>query len=68
VAPITSKIRDIPSEVFLSEIENSMKNDCAVNCDHIQTVSKGKVGALITSISKREMTQAGKAIEFAFDL
>ena len=43
VAPVTTKIRDIPSELFLSKIENSMKNDCAVNCDHIQTVSKGKM-------------------------
>jgi len=68
VAPITSTIRDIPSEVFLSVIENSMKNDCAVNCDHIQTVSKGKIGALITSLSKRKMDQVGKAIEFALDL
>ncbi len=46
VAPVTSTIRDIPSEVFLSKTENSMKNDCAINCDHIQTVSKGKIGAL----------------------
>ncbi len=68
VAPVTSTIRDIPSEVFLSNIGNSMKNDCAINCDHIQTVSKGKIGALITSLSKREMDQVGKAIEFALDL
>ena len=68
VAPVTSTIRDIPSEVFLSKIENSMKNDCAVNCDHIQTVSKGKIGALITSLSKKRMAQVGKAIEFALDL
>ncbi|WP_320045076.1 type II toxin-antitoxin system PemK/MazF family toxin [uncultured Desulfobacter sp.] len=68
VAPVTTKIRDIPSELFLSKIENSMKNDCAVNCDHIQTVSKGKIGALITSLSKSEMAQVGKAIEFALDL
>ncbi len=68
VAPVTSTIRDIPSEVFLSKIENSMKNDCAINCDHIQTVSKGKIGALITSLSKREMAQVVKAIEFALDL
>ncbi len=68
VAPITSTIRDIPSEVFLSKIENFMKNDCAVNCDHIQTVSKGKIGALITSLSKRKMGQVEKAIEFALNL
>ncbi len=68
VAPVTSTIRDIPSEVFLSKRGNSMKNDCAINCDHIQTVSKGKIGSLITSLSKKEMDQVGKAIEFSLDL
>ena len=43
VVPVTSTIREIPSEVFLSE-QDGMPRDCAVNCDHIQTVSKGKVG------------------------
>ncbi|MCK4448808.1 MAG: type II toxin-antitoxin system PemK/MazF family toxin, partial [Candidatus Marinimicrobia bacterium] len=39
VAPVTATIRDIPSEVILSQ-EDGMKKDCAINCDHIQTVSK----------------------------
>ncbi|HIO61967.1 MAG TPA: type II toxin-antitoxin system PemK/MazF family toxin, partial [Deltaproteobacteria bacterium] len=38
VAPVTSTIRDIPSEVFLST-EDGVKKDCVVNLDHIQTVS-----------------------------
>ena len=45
IAPITSIIRDIPSEVFLSKLDG-MPRDCAVNFDHIQTVSKGKEGCL----------------------
>ena len=40
VAPITSTVRDIPSEIFLSKKEG-MTSDCAINFDHIQTVSKG---------------------------
>ena len=47
VAPVTTTVRDIPSEVFLSKREG-MKRDCAINLDHIQTVSKG----LINSIQK----------------
>lgn len=43
VAPVTSTVRDIPSEVLLSR-EDGMKKDCAINCDHIQTISPGKVG------------------------
>ena len=37
IAPVTSTIRDIPSEVALSE-DDGMPRDCAVNCDHLQTV------------------------------
>ena len=41
VAPVTSIIRDIPSEVLLSTFDG-MPRDCAINLDHIQTVSKYK--------------------------
>ena len=67
VAPITTTIRDIPSEVFLSE-HDGMHHDCAVNCDHIQTVSKAKIGALITRLSPANMRAVNKAIRFALDL
>ena len=67
VAPITSTVRDIPSEVFLSEVDG-MSRDCAVNCDHLQTVSKGKIGSLITSLPPVKMTDVGRAIRFALDL
>ena len=46
VAPITSTIRDIPSEVLLTKTD-SVPRDSAVNLDHLQTVSKGKIGSLI---------------------
>jgi len=67
VAPITSTIRDIPSEVFLSK-EEGMPRDCAVNCDHIQTVSKGKIGSRITTLSSEKMDQVREAILFALHL
>jgi len=44
IAPITSTVRDIPSEVSLSK-QDGMTRECAINCDHIQTVSKRKIGA-----------------------
>jgi mRNA interferase MazF len=43
VAPITTTIRDIPSEALLTKADG-MPQDCAVNFDHLQTVSKGKEG------------------------
>lgn len=67
VAPITSTLRDIPSEVFLSK-EDGMPKECAVNCDHIQTVSKGKIGSRITALSPGKMNQIREAIIFALNL
>lgn len=67
VAPITSTVRDIPSEVLLSKYEG-MEKYCAVNCDHIQTVSSAKIGALITTLSPETMEQVREAVLFALNL
>jgi mRNA interferase MazF len=67
VAPVTSTIRDIPSEVFLSS-EDGMPRDCAVNCDHIQTVSKSNVGPVITTLSKEKLGEIRNAVSFALSL
>ncbi len=67
IAPITTTIRDIPSEVFLSRFDG-MPKDCAVNCDHLQTVSKSKIGPLITSLSRKKMLEVGQAIRFALNI
>jgi mRNA interferase MazF len=67
IAPITTTIRDIPSEVLLSA-EDGMPRDCAVNCDHLQTVSRGQIGSLITTLSSAKMSEISRAIRFALDL
>lgn len=67
VAPVTSTIRGIPSEVPLSKADG-VPHDCAVNCDHLQSVSIGKIGALITSVSPRKMAAVGRAICFALGI
>ena len=64
IAPITSIIRDIPSEVLLSQ-EDGMKRDCAINLDHLQTVSKGKIGALITKLSSTKIDELHQALNSA---
>ncbi len=64
VAPITSKIRDIPSEVLLTKAEG-MPRDCAINLDHIQTVLKGKIGSLITTLSTENMLELRSGLLFA---
>lgn len=67
IAPITTTIRSIPSEVFLSRQEG-MPRDCAVNCDHIQTVSKQKIGSLITTLPQEKQDQLRAALSFALSL
>ena len=67
IVPITSTIRNIPSEVFLSQ-DDGMPKDCAINCDHIQTVSKGKIGALITTLDQAKLNLVKQAIAFALEL
>jgi mRNA interferase MazF len=65
VAPITSTIRGIPTEVLLGE-SDGMKSACAINLDHVQTVARGKVGALIVKLSDEKMEQIRLALLFAF--
>jgi mRNA interferase MazF len=67
VAPITSTIRGIPSEVVLG-IEDGLPQDCAVNLDHLQTVPKAKVGRLITSLSLEKMAYVASALSFALGM
>jgi len=67
IVPITSTIRDIPSEVLLTH-EDGMRKDCAINCDHIQTVSKNKIGSEITTLTQDKLKQLSKAIWFALNL
>lgn len=64
VAPVTSTIRDIPSEVLLSPFDG-MPRDCAINVDHIQTVSKGRVQERIATLSTEKMAQLCQALCFA---
>jgi mRNA interferase MazF len=64
VAPVTSTIRDIPSEVLLTNADG-MPRDCAVNLDHVQTISKGKIGSVITTLSAVKMQQVRSSLVFA---
>ncbi len=67
VAPVTSTIRDIPTEVALSR-EDGVPRASAVNCDHVQTVSKGKIGALVAILGPAKMAEVRRAVSFALDL
>lgn len=64
IAPFTTTIRDIPSEVCLGP-DDGVPKPCAVNCDHLQTVNKARLGKLITRLPAERMHEVGRAVSFA---
>lgn len=64
IAPITTTIRDIPTEVYLNQADG-LPTECAINLDNIQTVSKAKIGRLIATLPSERMGEVKQAISFA---
>lgn len=64
VAPLTSTVRDIPSEVALTRADG-LPRECAINLDHVQTVSRARVGSLITTLPPSRMADVRSALLFA---
>ncbi len=64
---MTPSFRDIPSEVRLGP-EDGVPKPCAINCDHLQTVSKAKLGKLVTQLPAERMREVSRAMIFALDL
>lgn len=64
VAPITTTVRDIPSELYLDESDGLME-PCAANFDNLVTLPKAQMGELIAELSFERMLEAEKAIGFA---
>ena len=63
VAPITSTIRGVPSEVALGP-EDGMKQPCAVNLHNVMTVSQANLGRRVTELSPLRMRQVCAALAF----
>jgi mRNA interferase MazF len=66
IAPVTRTVRGIPSEVPLGP-DDGMPEPCAVNLDHVQTVARGRLGALVTTLSTQRMAEIREALLFALD-
>jgi mRNA interferase MazF len=64
VAPITSRIRDIPSEVLIGP-EDGVPRSCAINLDHLQTVSKDRLGGIVATLPAARMEEVRDALLFA---
>ena len=65
VIPVTSTLRDTPSTVWLDE-SDGMSKPCLINIDHIQTVSKDKIGEYLSHIESEKLNEVFEAIKFAF--
>lgn len=64
IAPITSTIRSIPTEVILT-IADGLPDTCAANFDNIQTVPKCNIGDRIARLTAQRMREAAVAVSFA---
>jgi len=64
VAPVTSTIRGVPSEVALGP-EDGLKQPCAVNLHNVVTVSKGHLGRRVAQLDERRMREVCDALGFA---
>ncbi|MGA2712877.1 MAG: type II toxin-antitoxin system PemK/MazF family toxin [Bryobacteraceae bacterium] len=64
VAPITSTIRGVPSEVVLDE-KDGMKAPCAVNLHEVITVSQQRLGKRMSQLNSRRMGEICAALRFS---
>ena len=64
VAPISSTIRGVPSEVIL-DIDDGMKGRCAVNLHNAVTVAQERLGRRVASLNAERMHEVCAALRFS---
>ncbi len=64
VAPVTSTIRGIPSEVTVGTPEG-LKHDSAVNLDHVQTVEQTRLSRYVGRLEPEKMRAVCRALAIA---
>ena len=67
VAPITTRIRNIPVEVPLDS-SDGMPRPCAVNVDDVVTIPKSALTELITALTLEKMVLVRRALIYALDI
>jgi mRNA interferase MazF len=66
VAPITSTVRNVPSEVLL-DVDDGMKGRCTVNLHNAVTISQERLGKRVASLSHRRMQEVCAALRFSLE-
>ena len=64
VAPVTSTIHGVPSEVLVG-IEDGLKQDSAVNLDHVQTVERSSLHSYVGRLERGKMRLVCEALTVA---
>jgi mRNA interferase MazF len=64
IAPITSTVRGVPSEVVL-DVDDGMKVRCAVNLHNAVTISQARLGRRVSTLCATRMEQVCAALRFA---
>jgi len=64
VAPCTSRVRSLPTEVALDETDG-MPKACVVSADNLTLVDREALGATITSLSEEKLQAICQALAVA---
>ena len=67
VAPVTTRIRQVPTEVRLGA-EDGLARPCVVNLDTITTIPKRTLSERITMLSPVKLASIEEALQFALGL
>jgi mRNA interferase MazF len=67
VAPVTTRVRGIPTEVPLGR-EDGLPKRCVANLDTITTIPKDTLAAAITTLAPDKITAVESALKFALGL
>ena len=67
VAPVTTRIRHIPSEVPLG-LEGGLPGPCVINLDTITTTAKSGLQEKLTSLSREKQKAVNAALHFALGM
>ena len=64
VAPITTAIRGVPSEVLLTS-DDGMKTHCAINLHNLVTVAQNRLGKRVGQLDALRMAEVCAALRFS---
>jgi mRNA interferase MazF len=67
VAPITSTVRGLSTEVSLGAV-NGLDHDSVISCDNITTVPRAVIGRLVGHLQPAQEAALARAIVAAYDL